>query len=649
MEYIPSDSQIHGHTLKGIFVFAFLCICCVLTAFSQTPLSTSDKKAKKLYEKAEKSFKNRDFTSAISLFSEAAKRDPKFHEAYLRVGSLYNMMGDLDSVYVNFSKYADLSPSPSLSVLNRLAFMSFDRGRYSESQDYIDQYLRAKPELRDDREINLLLESLLFAKEQVLTESTLLIEKLPETINRFDLQYLPAITIDNSTMIFTKRDFVNDDEDIVVSYYKDGAWTLAESISSRINTPLNEGACTISADGKTMIFTSCDRRDSFGSCDLYISRKFDGNWSGPKNLGKSINTHYWESQPSLSADGNTLYFSSNRPGGQGGRDIWLSIYRDARWQSPQNLGAEANSFKDETTPFIHPNNEALYYSSNGFVGMGGFDLMKSDFRDSIWSYPTNLKYPINTYRDEVALLIAADGRTAYFAQENQKNNTILDSDIVSFTLPEELRADKASYIVGRVVDIETKLPLMATIEVTDVQGSKLIYENQSDSLSGEYLMVLPSGKELAGYVKKKGYLFRDFEFNSQSSSILKPDTILIELSRVKVGESIVLHNIYFETDSYQIDARSDSEIASVVQLLNENPTIKVEISGHTDDVGDKGYNQLLSEKRAKTLYDELIKNEVEPSRLSFKGYADEKPIYPNTSDFNRQSNRRIEFRVTKDK
>lgn len=649
MEHFSTNTQVHGHSLRNALLFLFLYVGYTFSISSQIPLSTSDKKAKKFYEKAEKSIKDRDFETAIDLFSQAAKRDPDFYEAYLRIGSLYNMMGNQDSVYANFSKYISTTPNPSLAVLNRLSFMSFDRGFYRQSQKYLDQYLNAKPEMQDDKEISILAESILFAQEQVQNESNLVIEKLPEAINRFDLQYLPAITIDNSTMIFTKRDFVSDDEDIVVSYFKEGKWSPAESISNRINSPLNEGACTISADGKTMIYTSCDGRDSFGSCDLYISRKSNGNWSRPKNLGKPINTHYWESQPSLSADGSTLYFSSNRVGGQGGRDLWVSNYEQGRWQNPINLGQKVNSFKDETTPFIHSNSETLYYSSNGYVGMGGFDLFQSNLQDSLWSDPINLGYPINTFRDEVALLIAGDGKTAYYAQESQKNNEILDSDIVSFTLPQDLRVAQASYILGKVIDGKTNQPLKANIEVIDVNTNKLLFNSHSDPLTGEYLMVLPINNELAGYVKKKGYIYSDFHFSSSQNSILEPDTILVELSKVSVGEKLVLKNIYFETDSYTIDDRSESELASMLELLNENPLIKIEIGGHTDNVGIKAYNQKLSEKRAQTIYNELIERGVESSRLTFKGYADEMPIYPNTNDFNRQSNRRIEFRVIRDK
>lgn len=644
MENFTSNSQVHRRPIARLWTYLFVLIFS-FHANAQQELSTSDKKAKKLYEKAEKDVKERDFESALNKYQQAIARDENFYEAYLRTGMLYNMMGNLDSVYTNFSTYAQLSLNPSQSVLRRLAFMALERGQYKSSEVHLVSLLKRNPELKSDKEIVLLQQSLTFAQEQILKEHDFKIEKLPEQINRFQLQYLPVLTVDNATMMFTKRDYTAGDEDIVVSYFRNNEWTTAQSVSKKINSSLNEGACTISADGLTMILTSCDRRDSFGSCDLYIARKRGEDWSKPQNLGKSINTHYWESQPSLSADGKTLYFSSNRPGGYGGRDLWVSHHNGKGWEKPINLGVPINSFKDETTPFIHANNETLYFSSNGRVGMGGYDLFKTELGETSWSIPQNLGFSINTFKDEVALMIASDGMTGFFAQENQKNNEIIDSDIVSFTLPEEFRADRASYIIGRVIDKQTRKPLAANIQVADIENSNLLYSNKSDSLSGEYLMVLPTGKKLAGYVKKKGYLFQDFEFNSSSSSLLKPDTILIELSKVEAGKSIVLHNIYFEIDSYTLDSRSDSEIESVVELMIENPEIKVEISGHTDNTGSREHNQTLSQNRAKTVYAEMIKKGIDSSRLSFKGYADEKPIYPNTNDFNRQSNRRIEFSV----
>ncbi len=630
--------------IKGISLALLLVVLLYQTGFSQN-LSSSNKKALKLYEKGQTKAKERDFESALTFFAGAIKSDPNFFEAYLRRASLFNAMGMEDSVYKNLGVYLNLTSNPNPTTLNRMATMAFSRGEYQRSEEYINSLFEIVPEAKEEREMNLLKRSLEFAKTELEKNSKVSIAPLPEQVNRFTLQYLPTITIDNSTLVYTKRDLIEGDEDIVVSYFRNGQWTAAQSISPRINSPLNEGASTISADGKVMILTSCDKRDSFGSCDLYITRKTENGWSKPRNLGKPVNSPYWESQPSLSADGKKIYFSSNRPGGNGGRDLWSTVYSDGKWTQPVNLGKTINSFKDETTPFIHPNGETIYFSSNSYPGMGGYDLLRSNFIDSTWSNPQNLGFPINTYNDEVALLIGGDGKTAYFAKETQRDNRIIDSKIVTFELPEIHRAKPATYIVGRTFDAKTGAPIKAKIEIVDLNTNSFVYQAESDSISGNYTMVLPSDKELAGYVKKKGYLFYENNFYSESNSIMAPDTIDIHLKPIAVDEFLVLRNIYFELNSYELNEKSLSELNNVLEILTENPGIIVEISGHTDNTGSESYNQTLSERRAEQVYNEIVKNQIDQRRLSYKGFGDQKPIESNETEEGRQSNRRIEFRV----
>ena len=313
------------------------------------------------------------------------------------------------------------------------------------------------------------------------------------------------------------------------------------------------------------------------------------------------------------------------------------------WQTPINLGQHINSFKDETTPFVHFSGESLYFSSNSYPGMGGYDLYVSLKNDSTWSYPKNLGFPINTFRDEVSFLISADGNVAYFAKERVKNREILDSRIVEMNVPQKIKPKSSSYIVGRVMDAMSGLPLRASIEIVNLDTGENLYDNTSDSISGEYYMVLPIGLDLAGYVKKQGYLYENFHF--QTSLASKSDTVFVKLTPISEGTSLVLENIYFATDSYELDQKSYSEISNVVQLMKDNPNIVVEISGHTDDVGDKQYNQTLSEKRASAVYDRLISQGISKSRLSYVGHGSNKPLKPNTTESNRKSNRRIEFGV----
>ena len=645
MEDFTADTQVHGYTLRRLFsVVLFVAISIV--SFSQGGLSTQNKKARKLFEKADKKYKERSFYDALSLLEESVQADPNFFEAHIRMGSLYKAIGQEDSVYTKYQAYLNTAPDPIASVIERLAIMAFDRGEYEKAEKYLTQFLTIVPEKKNSDDIVLLSKSLDFAKNQILNyKGNTSVEILPTNINRFKLQYLPSVTIDNSAMFYTKRDHVSGDEDIVVSYSEGGEWLPAESVSSRINSHLNEGACSVSADGRIMIFTSCDKRDSYGSCDLYISKRTGNNWSKPKNLGKPINSRYWESQPSLSADGKTLYFSSNRTGGKGGRDLWVSKNENGKWSKPVNLGEEINTLKDETTPFIHPDNETLYFSANGYPGMGGYDLFKTTLVDSVWTSPYNIGYPVNTHKDEVAIIIASDGKTGYFAKEEQKNFEILDSKIVSTQLAKEAQSKETTFIIGKVIDANSLMPIRADVQIVERIGNKTLYLSESDSLTGLFYMVLPQDLKLAAYVKKRGYLYSDYSFETSSASVNNTDTLTIELNKVEKGQSIVLENVYFDFDSYQLKEESKSEIDNAYQVLIENPKIIVEIAGHTDNVGSSQYNLELSTKRAQEVYKAFINKGVNPSRISFHGYGQESPKTSNDTEEGRKSNRRIEFRV----
>lgn len=648
MENFFANAQIHERTIRNL-VF-FLTLIWATGTFGQSGLSTVSKKAQKLYIKADKKYKERDFELALQLLNSALTEDPKFYEAYLRKGSLFTKLGIEDSVFTNFVKYAEYATAPSASILEKLAHMSFDRGKYLESREYLGLFLVQVPEKVEDREIKLLDASIQFSLDQLKDHPTITVNKLPDAINKYGLQYLPSLTVDEKTMVYTKRDEFHDDEDIVTSQLsKEGKWTSSQTIHKNINTPSNEGAASISADGRTMIFTACDSKDSYGSCDLYITTKTGDNWSRPKNLGKAVNTKYWESQPSISADGNTLYFTSNRPGGFGGRDIWLCKKVDNQWQKPVNLGKQVNSFKNETTPFIHFNNKTLYFSSNSYVGMGGYDLFSIEWKDSLWVNLKNLGFPINTYRDEVAIMVNAQGSKAYFSQEDEKNKNITKSNIVEFDMPKSQRPRQTFYLTGRVLDKQTMHPVDAKLQIVNLSNNQEIYNSTSDATTGQYYLVLPANRHLAAYVKKEGYLYQDFNIDTKSAQKISTDTLDIMLTPVMEGETLILHNIYFQSDSYLLDKRSQSEIDNVVELLNINSTINVEIGGHTDDIGSNQYNLTLSEKRAEQVYKRLVSEGISPKRLTYKGFGFTKPIRPNDSEANRQSNRRIEFRVLRSK
>ncbi|MFQ3580042.1 MAG: OmpA family protein, partial [Bacteroidales bacterium] len=421
-------------------------------------------------------------------------------------------------------------------------------------------------------------------------------------------------------------------------------WQPRFNIGTPINTAGNEGAQTITADGRHLFFTACNRPDGKGQCDIYYSYKKGDTWTLPKNLGNPVNTQYWESQPSVSADGRSLFFVSNRPGNLGNTDIYVThLSDDGKWSPPKNLGKVINTEGSENSPFIHNDGTTLYFASNGHVGMGGMDLFRSTWQNNEWTTPQNLGYPINTWKDETGLIINAKGDVAIFASERE--DTFGGIDLYQFELPQSIRPLQVLYLKGIITDSITKQPLAAQIELFDVETSNLIIRSFSDPVTGNFLFTLTVGKEYALNVAKQGYLFY-----SENFKIKKNDTTLdtyktITLQPIQVGKSVILKNIFFDTDSFNLKPASKVELDKLTDFLIKNPTIKIEIGGHTDNTGNKQKNIELSQLRAKSVYNYLVENKITANRLFFKGYGDSKPVVPNTSETNKAKNRRTEFMI----
>ena len=396
--------------------------------------------------------------------------------------------------------------------------------------------------------------------------------------------------------------------------------------------PATKGTCTVTADGRTLIFTACEDRSGLGSCDLYIAQRTGDRWSRPKNLGRNINSRAWESQPSLSADGRTLYFVSDRKGGAGRRDIYVTHRQDdGTWSPAQNVGATINTPRDEVSPFIHVNGQTLYFASNGRPGFGGFDLYVSEQQQQQWSEPQNLGYPINTYQDQASLFITADGRDGYYSNEESRDNNAVRSEIYRFELPEQIRVSyRSSYVTGTVYNAVTKEPLGANIELVDLDQQQRISRVQSDSVTGRYLMVLTEGADYALYANRDQFLFKSLTFDyTDQGKELEPVTVDIYLDPVEKGRETVLNNIFFDTDKYEIKERSEPELRKVITFLQENPDIRITINGHTDNVGTDDYNQTLSTNRAQAVYEYLAKAGIATDRLAFRGYGADKPVADN--------------------
>ena len=617
--------------------------------------STKSKKAIQYYEQSTNFFIRRQYGPALELLEYALKKDNDFAEAQLRVGKIYYAVNNEDQAKIHLQKAVrEKYDDPRFTDAHLLlANLHFGDGEYAEAQRLLQHLLkipRLPKVIKDDARH--LLANIEFTQREMGNPLPYRPEPVGGEVNQFPLQYFPVLTVDQQTLIFTGRRGTTPqyDEDIYVSQKSaEGTWAAPTPISENINTPRNEGTCTVSADGRTLIFTACEDRTGLGSCDLYIAQRTGDRWSRAKNLGSNINSRAWESQPSLSADGRTLYFVSDRKGGAGRRDIYVTQRQgDSTWAPAQNVGTTINTARDEVSPFIHVNGQTLYFASNGRPGFGGFDLYVTE-QDSQWSEPKNLGYPINTYQDQASLFITADGRDGYYSNEETRNNSAVRSELYRFELPEPIRVtNRSSYVQGTVYNAVTKEPLRAAIELVDLSQQQRVAKVQSDSVTGRYLMVLTEGADYALYVNKKQFLFKSLTFDYTSPSdkeVPQPVTVDVYLDPVEKGRETVLNNIFFDTDKYEIKERSEPELQKVVSFLRENPSIRITINGHTDNVGTAEYNQQLSSNRAQAVYDYLIEAGVAENRLGYQGYGAERPVADNDTEEGRQKNRRIAFEI----
>lgn len=395
-----------------------------------------------------------------------------------------------------------------------------------------------------------------------------------------------------------------------------------------------------------LIFTSCVGRKGYGSCDLYVSYRTGDEWSEPENLGPNINSASWESQPSLSPDGRTLYFVSDRPAGFGKRDIYVSYYKNDSWTKATNLGNKINTADDEVSPFIHANNQTLYFSSKGHPGFGGFDLFTAELTEVGWTNPVNLGFPLNNSDDQVSLFISSDGKKGYYAYEENYRTAHYVSRLFEFGVPEIIQVEnRSNYVQGKVYDAKSKLPIGAQIELYDIAKDELISAVTSDAVTGDYLMVLTQGSEYALYVSQPGYLFQSLAFDYSEVVDFEPINIDVFLEPLTKGVTTTLKNIFFDTDQYTLREKSKTELNKIVRFLKENETVRVGIGGHTDDVGSDEYNKELSLQRAKAVYDYLLQQGVNKQQLLYRGYGKAQPLVPNDSEENRQTNRRIDFTI----
>ncbi len=634
--------------LSLLFVSVSVCICAGQPVSSA--LSSTNKKAIALYNEADLYRVRGQYPQAIALLEESIGKDKRFTEAYLRLGYSYRSARQIEKAKAVFEQGLATATTDNKrkGFYLELGDLNLMQGVYGPARDYLDKYLQLETQNKVLIERSRHLKSKAeYGLAHPPGNQTIVPRALSDTVNCFRMQYFPVLTADEKSLIYTRRLGAGDahDEDLVISN-KDsrGRWSRPVSLSEEINSDFNEGTCAISADGRLLIFTSCQGRRGYGSCDLFQSRKVGDQWSEPENLGSTVNSSAWESQPSLSADGRELYFVSDRKGGVGKRDIWMSRQVGDSWSTPENAGSVVNTPYDEVSPFLHANGQTLFLSSDGHPGYGGFDLFRVEKNDSAWGTVINIGWPINDYQDQYSMFITADSEKAYYSFD--KDATGSQSKLMEIELPATYRVRNRSNILqGIVRDKDTGKPLGAHLDLYHLERQKVVNAVTSDSIMGDYLVVLTEGADYGLYVSRPGYLFQSLHFDYSEIRDLESLHLDVTLEKIKPGVNVVLNNIFFATDSYALLTESEAELFRVVEFLSANPRVSIEISGHTDDRGEKAYNKALSQKRAGAVVEFLTLKGIQPGRLMAAGYGVERPTAPNDTDENRQKNRRIEVRI----
>jgi outer membrane protein OmpA-like peptidoglycan-associated protein/tetratricopeptide (TPR) repeat protein len=625
-----------------IVIISVLSIFISISAWSQQ--TTINKAALKYFAAAHQNLDDHTYDEAIDNLQKAINEDSKFIEARAQLADVFRLRHLYKQAIEQYLKVIALNPDFNRAVYLKIGECEITEAKYPQAQQHLEKYLTF-PDITPQN--NLYAQKLIsdskFSIQAVQHPVTFKPVNMGPEINTAADEYLPVATADESMLIFTRK--IGNNEDFYKSMNNKGKWQAASYLSDQINTAqYNEGAQSVSQDGKYLFFTGCNRPDGMGRCDIYIAQKKGDDWGKPFDLSAPVNTSGWESQPSISADGRTLYFVSNRSGGYGGYDIWKSTLTDKGWGQPENLGPNINTSYNEQSPFIHPDDSTLYFSSNGWPGLGNKDLFVSRLgKDGKWQKPENLGYPINSNGDENGLTLTASGNYAFFASDNL--NGFGGYDIYTFELPVNVRPHVVTYVKGNVNDAQSKAPLEAAVEIIDLQSNLPVYQDYSSVEEGSFLATITSGKNYGLNISKSGYLFYSENFSLIGYKAKNPFNISVSLSPIEVGNKVILKNIFFDTNKFDLESESKSELMKLIEFLTANPTVHIEISGHTDNVGPDQINQTLSENRAKSVYQYLITNGIVAGRLVYKGYGKTQPIASNDTDEDRAKNRRTEFKI----
>ena len=647
----------------NIVIFLLLTLPYPEATAQRRQLSTESSRAERAYYKGTDCLSIRDYNCAEKELQRAVSADEGFSEAWIVLGEVLADLERYEEALDAFRKAISVGRTFYPDALYYAGTLELRTGQYEEARKHLSDFLESSSTPSRRRMVaELKLRSCEFAVNALRNPMPFEPLNLGPAINSVYSEYFPCLTVDNQTLLFTRRipDPQMDEreqEDFFVSVRENGEWISARSIGMPINTLFNEGAPALSPDGSFLIFTACssqagygEGREGYGSCDLFISYRQGSQWSRPENLGSPVNSSRWETQPAIAPDGKTLYFirGFHDASQQYQQDIYTTVYHpETGWSIPEKLPDHVNSPGLEESVFIHPDGVTLYFSSDGWPGMGGLDIFVTRKNpDGTWSQPENLGYPINTHHDENSLMVSGDGKRGYFASDRPGGYGNLD--LYSFQIPEQFRPSPITYLKGRVYDEKSLEPLSASFYLIDLNSGEIVVKSTSDPSDGSFLVALPFGRSYALNATHPGYLFfsEHFDLDQGDYSYDNPFLKDVPLKSIRIGETVVLRNVFFDTDSYALLKESRVELDRLAGMLRENPSIRIEISGHTDNQGNDEYNLELSWNRAKTVYQYLVDAGIAMDRLAFKGFGETRPVAGNDDEAGRALNRRTEFKIT---
>lgn len=649
--------------MKRIFLLLIVILSLANHSFSQE-YSVKTKKAILHFEDALNFYRNHQYQNSIVSAEKALEKDSAFIEVYYLLADIYGIQIQYEKKIDALQKAINIDPQNNARPYIMLIQTQLHIGQYREAKKNLNIVKRLESGRMFTSYIDKYSVQCDFAINAIENPVEFTPVNLGNKINTKYDEYLPSLSADGQTLIYTvslPRPGVTEilsqadtQEDFFIAMSDENGNRLqAKNMGPPVNTPANEGAQSVSPDGRMLFFTSCNNTqgtnlhgESYGSCDIFVSFKTADKWSKPQNVGRPVNSYWWDSQPCFSSDGKTLFFVSDRPGGHGGIDIWYAKLRDdGSWSEVKNAGKNINTIGDEQSPFMHPDNQTLYFSSNGHLGMGGSDLFISR-RDSTGSFQKaqNLGWPINTHKEEFSLIVNAKGDKAYFAASYEQG--MGGMDLYEFEMPVNNRPLPVTFVKGTVFDAISGKKLYSAFNIFELEKGDTVTSAFSDKNTGEFLICMPTGKEFALNVSKPGYLFYSQHFSlPPHSDSIKTYNIEIPLSPIIKGEKTILKNVFFDVDSYILKHESNAELDKAVNFIKNNPNITVEIGGHTDNTGSEPHNLKLSENRAKAVYQYFISKEVSPQSLTYKGFGSKIPISDNNTPQGRQDNRRTEIKI----